>query len=1386
MAVRVTDGALSWNATIDDSDLNKIADKIEARIGNLSKNVKKEGDELTGVFRNAATAAAGFFSIQAGTNFLQTLVKTRGEFQQLEIAFTTMLGSKERADRLMKEVVQFAATTPFDLQQVAGGTKQLLAYGFAAEGIQDTLSMLGNVASGVGSQINDVIYLYGTLKASGRVTQMDINQFAGRGIPIYEELAKVMGKSVTEIRDLVSAGRVGFPEIEAAFEGMTASGGRFYNLMQEQSKSLTGQISNLQDSFSQMYNEIGRGQQTILSSGIGALATLVENYQTVIDVITVLIATYGVYRAALIVTTALQISSAQAAAGVTLAFKLQYAAIVVLDRAHKLLNATMLANPYVAVATGLAALAGALYLYAQNTSGAAKAQDSLNRVSEDARTGYDLEARKLNGLLEVARNDALSRERRLKAISDINKLAPEHLGNITLETLRTKEATSAIDDYMKSMRRQIELKIANEEMERLIREGNEGPGFLQSAIGSITNFRGLGAGQYVAQAITEGEYIASNLQAINAVKERIREIIEKDDKETPKSTVASSSVRNEDFIKGEIERIEALKKPLDIHSQQYRTYTNQIKALNEELLNSSGRLSSEQKKDNKDRLQVLEEITKAENEVYLTSLSQNEKQVEAVRIRYEELRAKARAAGTGAGPIARIDKVEKAATGNINYEQDTAELKITLDKQKRLYAEFEEQKKAVGEKVATERYSKELDVASTYLDKLQAELALTMAQGMAGGLTGPIQERLELVSDAIQEENKLRKDNANQEFVDAYNAAQNIEERVLRIRAEYLKKAQALGAGITESQKAELIKQQDQAILSAKDEAFKKSEIYKQLAEDTLLFTQAQLRREIKAVEDILRNTSIPADLKADLERELAGLKVKLEIGVDEANIKELEAKEASLLKALSNPLIKGTDSAKQYIKELKKVRAEINEISKKKGLFDFLEDDDLALNAAILSRQFGQMGGALSGLGAELSSYNEGLGDTVSSMGDLLSIASDAAGSVASFASGDIVGGITKAISAITGIFSIGRKSRESEMKAAAQMQEYQLDIQKKEREYQALLRDRERQVVRLNKLTLDGIRDQATLLGVQSGSIKSEYDRLLNQVRAGQQKLGEESYKYGGFLGIGRKTGVRDITAGLNGKTYEELERLFTEGKLTEGTKALFEQLQKLKLEGEDVKQALADLAQESNELFTGTTADSITDSIVEGFKNGYRTAEDFAANFEELMQNAMLNTFKFKVVQEQIDEFYKSFADRAKSDEQLTQAEIEALRAEYNKIITDSAAKFEDLQKITGFETTTTTPEQSGLKASIKREMTEATASELTGIYRASYELTKQIGMTGTQLLSVASQHLNVAIKTLEKTEEIAVNTNRLEAIEKGITTIANNSTGTQTARDLRIGG
>ncbi len=151
-----------------------------------------------------------------------------------------MLKSGTQAKGLMDRLIDTAAKTPFDLSGIASSAKQMLAYGSTVDNVVDELVMLGNVASGVGAPLQDIAYLYGTLRTQGRAFSVDIRQFAGRGIPIYEELAKVLGVTKDEVSNLVTEGKVGFAEVEKAFQNMTGKAGTYYNLMQEQKQVPNG------------------------------------------------------------------------------------------------------------------------------------------------------------------------------------------------------------------------------------------------------------------------------------------------------------------------------------------------------------------------------------------------------------------------------------------------------------------------------------------------------------------------------------------------------------------------------------------------------------------------------------------------------------------------------------------------------------------------------------------------------------------------------------------------------------------------------------------------------------------------------------------------------------------------------------------------------------------------------------------------------------------------------------------------------------------------------------------------------------------------------------------------------------------------------------------
>lgn len=316
-------GALSFEAYIGDTDFNRTIQSMGRNIAGFSNKAVSETEKIDHAFKRLGQVAAGYLTFSSLAQLPGQIIRVRGEFQQLEIALNTMLGSKSKADALMGEIVETAGSTPFGMKDLAAGTKQLLAYGSASETVISEIRMLGDVASGVSVPINDLIYLYGTLRSQGRAYAVDIRQFAGRGIPIYAELAKVLKVQVGEVNALVEAGKVGFPQVEQAFRNMTSAGGMFNNLMAEQSKSLPGLIERLKDAVDQMFNDIGRANQGAIEGVISGASLAVEHYQEIIDTLTVVVATYGAYKAAVAIVAATKAAEATSALAVAAAINSQ-------------------------------------------------------------------------------------------------------------------------------------------------------------------------------------------------------------------------------------------------------------------------------------------------------------------------------------------------------------------------------------------------------------------------------------------------------------------------------------------------------------------------------------------------------------------------------------------------------------------------------------------------------------------------------------------------------------------------------------------------------------------------------------------------------------------------------------------------------------------------------------------------------------------------------------------------------------------------------------------------------------------------------------------------------------------------------------------------------
>ena len=294
------EGKIYYGIGLDNDQLK--ADAIQARnaLKGIGDSAVAEGARIDNVYRKIAGTVATVFTVQQAIAFTKQIVQVRGEIQSLEIAFETMLGSKEKADKMMADVKEIALKSPFTLTEVADNTKQLIAMGIASEKAIGTLKILGDVSAGLSVPMWRLAINYGQVSALGKLQTREIRDFAMAGVPIVDELSKILGRASSEIYSMVEAGQIGFPLVEKAFQNMAGAGGKFDNMMEKMNSTVTGQLSKLKDQIQLMFNEIGGDNEGVIYSAIGGAAKLVEHYKEIGKALAELIAAYGVYKGAII------------------------------------------------------------------------------------------------------------------------------------------------------------------------------------------------------------------------------------------------------------------------------------------------------------------------------------------------------------------------------------------------------------------------------------------------------------------------------------------------------------------------------------------------------------------------------------------------------------------------------------------------------------------------------------------------------------------------------------------------------------------------------------------------------------------------------------------------------------------------------------------------------------------------------------------------------------------------------------------------------------------------------------------------------------------------------------------------------------------------------
>ena len=442
--------SLKFDAVIETAKVTSGFKDIQNAVHNTAETVKSEGESIEDVInkiKNAANIAIGGWSIG---KFVNQMMQVRGQFQQTEMAFKTMLQSEEKANDLMQQIIHTAAITPFGVEDVTEGAKQLLAFNVAAEDVNDTLIRLGDVAAGMGVSLSEMVMLYGTTIAKGKMDTMDLYQFLNRGIPIADELAKVMGldvnNAIAEVKEQLTAGKVTSDIFIKAMQNMTSEGSKFGGLMEAQSETITGQLRNIEDAIEQKFNELGKSQEGIINKGLDVASSLVENWQKVGEAVMVAATAYGTYKAVLMTVTALQTlnnrilqqavveKTLAAAAGINLsnAEAVAAARTKFFTLAQKGLTAALketamatLANPYVLLAAAITSVVYAIYKFSTAASAAEIAQEAWNKSIDEFNKKAEERKQKIKELVSTIQDASSTDLQKQLSFDELKNIAPE-------------------------------------------------------------------------------------------------------------------------------------------------------------------------------------------------------------------------------------------------------------------------------------------------------------------------------------------------------------------------------------------------------------------------------------------------------------------------------------------------------------------------------------------------------------------------------------------------------------------------------------------------------------------------------------------------------------------------------------------------------------------------------------------------------------------------------------------------------------------------------------------------------------------------------------------------------------------------------------------------
>jgi len=1303
--------------------------------------------------------------------FVSDLINVRGQFQQLEIAFSTMLKSKEAADKLMTELVDIAAKTPFDLQGVAQSAKQMIAYGSSAENVGDELVMLGNVAAGVGSQLSEIAYLYGTLRTQGRAYAVDIRQFAGRGIPIYEELAKVLGVTKDEVSGLVKEGKVGFKEVEQAFKNMTSESGIYYNLMQEQSKSLTGQISNLKDAWDSMLNKIGKETQGIASTGISTIKSLIENYETIGKILAGLIITYGTYKAACIAVTAVQALHTAGINALTVAERIHYGWLVLTEKAQRLLNATMLANPYVLLVTSVGALCVGMYNLYSSFDDVNRLSVKLQNEIDNLKDKTEQNNNTIREYLPIAKDAKESTEKREDAINKLKKAYPDYFKSLSIETSKNYDVADAVAASNEEYRKRLVLmeKLARqryEEAKANYEKNQPKNGNIPSVMGGTTGYSQTSMSTqdlaYVKQlkaawdtakdAVKEYSKINSKAKT-NRGPSRESSNIDKNNKNTNLGNKQFNSILEHAQKISEIERKQAIERAKEAEELENQVEQARINA----MADGSDKTIAQREYDNKKELEAIDRA----KEEYIQKEIQRQKEIFDAK---EDLRAK------------QNPKYKKRSfdSSNITVDSSSYDLLKEYTKKSQIQNEVNAQKEALNEYLKNygTYQQKRLAISQEYSDKINK----AQSEG----------ERLSLQASMDDALSKLDfeqiKGNMNWEDVFG-NLGDMTISQLERIRQQLRNMLSDGNLGLEEYKTAvEQIDKINTAIVEKNDEVKntlglilpmtqRRKEIEMEVAEaertvnslmHEMMEMQNSLSQQRESVAGYLQASGISVGAKDIITSNFDNIL---------SQIGGLFGEDSDIYKNVKKSFDDIAGSERKLTTTTQKlVKAQNDEYGARTKLNNFLTSFGNKLQAisdimSLINSNIQSLPDLFSQLGVDMSS------DFGKGISDLANASQSASNFIKDAMSGNFVGALSNGIGAVKGILSgfnniLGLEIGKGNVEYVTELTEKLTDSNDRLRDSIDRLKDKMDESAggeaiknyeqakdaqeQLNRQTLEILKAQMSYTGAHHSNAYY-WGEAIDGNAATSSRIYDSINK---SLIEWLKTNPNANYSISSVNSYEDMFKLTPEqmAYIRDYNREIWNEITDIgKYDKSEYWENYADLAgqlenltAQINENLTQVSFDSLRDSFMNTLLDMDADAQDFADDFGEYMMKSLLNYQLGDVFDEDLKKWYDDWAQMMSGQNgNLTDDQMNELKDRWEDMVDEALSMRDSIADITGYKGGS--EEQQSASSKGFETMSQNAADELNGRFTALYESNLRIE-TSEQQQTVAITELRGNISAL----------------------------------------